>query len=51
MGIGGELTRDDSKEKEQLEAISLGVELGMTLLDTAEVYGGGLSEEIVGKVA
>jgi len=51
MGIGGELTRDDSKAKEQFEAISLGVELGMTLLDTAEVYGGGLSEEIVGKVA
>jgi len=49
MGIGGEFTRDYSRVDEQLEAISLGIELGMVILDTAEVYSAGLSEEIIGK--
>ena len=49
MGIGGEFTRDYSRVDEQLEAVSLGIELGMTILDTAEVYSAGLSEEIIGK--
>lgn len=51
MGVGGEFSRDYSKEKEQIVAISVGIDLGMTFLDTAEVYGDGLSEEIIGKVA
>jgi len=51
MGLGGEFTRDYSKEKEQIAAISLGIELGSTFLDTAEVYSDGLSEEIIGKIA
>ena len=49
MGVGGEFTRDYSRVDEQLEAVSLGIELGMTILDTAEVYSDGLSEEIIGK--
>jgi len=49
MGIGGELKNDSSMDKQQVEALQLGIELGMTMIDTAEVYGGGHSEEIVGK--
>ena len=32
-----------------IEALRLGVELGMTLIDTAEMYGAGRAEEIVGE--
>ncbi|MEM2237185.1 MAG: aldo/keto reductase [Candidatus Caldarchaeum sp.] len=32
-----------------VEAVKASVEAGVNLIDTAEVYGGGLSEEIVGK--
>ena len=32
------------------EALRIGLSLGMTLLDTAEVYSGGRSEEMVGRV-
>lgn len=35
--------------KQEVEAIRLGIDLGMTLIDTAEMYGEGLSEEIVGE--
>jgi diketogulonate reductase-like aldo/keto reductase len=30
-------------------AVKLGIELGMTLIDTAEMYGSGVAEEIVGR--
>src|SRR5437764_5651453 len=33
--------------KEEVEAVRLGIELGMTLIDTAEMYGDGGAEEIV----
>jgi diketogulonate reductase-like aldo/keto reductase len=32
-------------------ALTLGIELGMTLIDTAEMYGSGAAEEIVGEAA
>ena len=32
------------------EALRTGLSLGMTLIDTAEVYGGGRSEELIGRV-
>ena len=32
----------------RLNVIQHGIDLGMTFLDTAEIYGGGLSEEIIG---
>ncbi len=51
MGLGGEFTRDYSYEKEQIAAILLGIELGSTFLDTAEIYSDGLSEELIGKIA
>lgn len=38
-----------AKRKEELETLRLGVELGMTLLDTAEMYGDGKAEELVGE--
>lgn len=38
-----------SKKKQEISALRLGVELGMTVIDTAEMYGEGLSEELVGE--
>ena len=38
-----------SRRAEEVEALRLGVELGMTLIDTAEMYGEGAAEELVGE--
>jgi diketogulonate reductase-like aldo/keto reductase len=35
--------------KDEVEAVRLGIELGMTLIDTAEMYGEGGAEEVVGE--
>ncbi|MCI4436502.1 MAG: aldo/keto reductase, partial [Ignisphaera sp.] len=49
-GIGGGYwTPDYSKDSEWVRVLRLGIELGMTLIDTAEMYGGGHSEEVVGR--
>ncbi|WP_374705789.1 aldo/keto reductase [Paenibacillus sp. J45TS6] len=40
---------DPSKRMEEIAALRLGVELGMKVIDTAEMYGEGLSEELVGE--
>ena len=32
---------------EEAKAVKLGIDLGMTLIDTAEMYGNGVAEEIV----
>lgn len=37
------------KRASELEALRTGIESGMTLLDTAEMYGDGLSEELIGE--
>jgi diketogulonate reductase-like aldo/keto reductase len=34
---------------EETQALQVGIDLGMTLIDTAEMYGDGASEELVGK--
>ena len=34
--------------REEADALRLGIDLGMTLIDTAEMYGEGTSEEVVG---
>lgn len=47
--IGGGMAPDYSRDKEAVEAIRYAVELGMTHIDTAEIYGGGHSEELVGE--
>jgi len=38
-----------SKRKDEVAALSLGIDLGMTLIDTAEMYAEGGAEEIVGE--
>ncbi|WP_433252502.1 aldo/keto reductase [Streptosporangium sp. CA-135522] len=47
MGMGGSYGPAD--ESESVDAIHRALDLGVTLLDTADFYGGGVSEEIVGK--
>lgn len=37
------------RRKEEAEALRFGIDLGMTLIDTAEMYGEGGAEEIVGE--
>ncbi|MGA8849124.1 MAG: aldo/keto reductase [Dehalococcoidia bacterium] len=49
MGIGGYLSKDTRQDDNQVSVLRLGIALGMTFVDTAEVYGNGHSEEIVGK--
>jgi diketogulonate reductase-like aldo/keto reductase len=44
MGVG------DRDEAEQMKALQTGIDLGLTLIDTAEMYGDGRSEQLVGKV-
>ncbi len=48
-GMGGGMRADSSRDSESIEALKLGLELGMTLVDTAEMYGAGHSEEVVSK--
>ena len=42
-----EMGEDSTKRKEEIEALRVGVELGMSLIDTAELYGNGASEELI----
>jgi diketogulonate reductase-like aldo/keto reductase len=38
-----------AKRKDEVAALKLGIDLGMTLIDTAEMYANGGSEEVVGE--
>lgn len=49
-GTGGYLNFNPDKVKKIIQVLMYGIDLGMAYLDTAEMYGGGLSEEIVGEV-
>jgi diketogulonate reductase-like aldo/keto reductase len=40
---------DPSRRREELAALRAGIELGLTLIDTAEMYGDGRSESLVGE--
>jgi diketogulonate reductase-like aldo/keto reductase len=42
---------DRRRAGEEAEALKLGIELGLTLIDTAEMYGSGRAEEIVAEAA
>ena len=39
---------DASRRKTEVDALSLGLDLGMNLIDTAEMYAEGGAEEVVG---
>jgi diketogulonate reductase-like aldo/keto reductase len=43
------MAEDPSHREEEITALRLGLELGMTLIDTAEMYGGGRAEQLVGE--
>lgn len=45
-----ELGDDPALRDEQQQALSRGIDLGMSLIDTAELYGDGRSERLVGEV-
>ena len=47
--IGGARERDGSRDKESIKAIRKAIELGIHLIDTAEMYGAGHCEEVVGE--
>ncbi len=50
LGLGGWRIGDDpAKAESEIAAIRRGIELGATLIDTAEMYGGGASEELIGR--
>ncbi|NLU71060.1 aldo/keto reductase [Streptomyces sp. HNM0574] len=40
---------DPGRREEELRALRTGIDLGMTLIDTAEMYGNGAAEELVGE--
>src|SRR2546427_8891169 len=47
--IGGGFSSSRTSDSAAVEALRLGLEVGMRLLDTAEMYGAGHREEIVGQ--
>jgi diketogulonate reductase-like aldo/keto reductase len=47
--IGGESTPDTTRDSFYIDAIRTALELGYTLIDTAEMYGGGHTEELIGR--
>ena len=50
LGMGTWYMGDDvARRGEEIAALRLGLDLGMTLIDTAEMYGSGASEDLVGE--
>ena len=47
--MGGEGSSNTSHDKECIAALRRGIELGMTHIDTAEMYGDGHTEQVVGE--
>ncbi|WP_055490819.1 aldo/keto reductase [Streptomyces sp. TP-A0356] len=43
------LGEDPTRRSQEIAALRLGLDLGMTVVDTAEMYGDGASEELVGE--
>jgi diketogulonate reductase-like aldo/keto reductase len=48
-GIGGKHSADYSNDEQSINAIRAAIDFGMTHIDTAEYYGAGHAEELVGK--
>ena len=40
---------DPLRRREEIRALQVGIDLGLTVVDTAEMYGGGRAEELVGE--
>ena len=49
FGLGTWKLGDPEAHDEELATLRLGLELGVTLIDTAEMYGDGLAEQLVGE--
>jgi diketogulonate reductase-like aldo/keto reductase len=50
LGMGTwHLAEDPKRRKEEIAALQLGIDLGMNLIDTAEMYGDGAAERLVGE--
>ncbi|MCL2030949.1 MAG: aldo/keto reductase [Oscillospiraceae bacterium] len=50
LGQGGWMIGEDpARAEEEIAALRLGLELGLTLIDTAEMYGEGRSERLIGR--
>ena len=49
FSMGGEYSADYGKDREHIKSIQQAIKLGFTHIDTAEKYGGGHTEELVGK--
>ncbi|MFH1178989.1 MAG: aldo/keto reductase [Candidatus Bathyarchaeota archaeon] len=48
-GMGGKQIEDRKWDEETITAIRLAIDLGLTHIDTAEYYGAGHCEELVGE--
>ena len=48
-GMGGSWTKETDHDREEIAALKAGIKLGLTHIDTAEMYGQGHTEELVGK--
>lgn len=48
-GMGGKYEKDTSNVEQSVSILKQGLDLGIKLIDTAELYGEGLTEEIVGR--
>ena len=48
-GIGGKYEADRSQKKEGVDAIRNAISLGITHIDTSEMYGSGFTEELIGE--
>jgi diketogulonate reductase-like aldo/keto reductase len=48
-GIGGLLEKDTSNDEFCIETIKNAIDIGITHIDTAELYGAGHTEELIGK--
>lgn len=48
-GMGGKYERDETTTDESISILQLGLSLGLKIIDTAELYGAGLTETIVGR--
>jgi len=48
-GMGGRAEKDSSNDTQSIAALQSGLDMGINLIDTAEFYGAGHTEELVGK--